>query len=81
MCLENWLLQPLPETTIRSSMWPQASGELLGFIQALDRRKMGITADQLRMALQLAEITFRQLKFPIDLTKTNKEEKMKDLKP
>jgi hypothetical protein len=36
-------------------MWPQARGELLGFANALERGNSGITAAQIRMAVQLAD--------------------------
>lgn len=38
-----------------TSMWPQARGELLGFANALERGKAGITAAQLRMTIWLAD--------------------------
>lgn len=48
-------------------MWPQAKGELRGFQRHLER-KSGITANQLGMALQLAEAEFERLKLlPIAL--------------
>lgn len=37
-------------------MWPQAAGELRGFANALDRDKAGITAAQIRMAVQMANL-------------------------
>jgi hypothetical protein len=43
------------------AMWPQACGELRGFAKALSRNS-GITAAQLRMAIQLAEEAFNNLK-------------------
>jgi hypothetical protein len=42
-------------------MWPQACGELRGFAKALSKDS-GITAAQLRMAIQLAEEAFYNLK-------------------
>jgi hypothetical protein len=39
-------------------LWPSARGELLGFANALDRSGSGITADQLRMAVLLADKQF-----------------------
>lgn len=41
-------------------MWPQAAGELRGFQRHLEARA-GITADQLGMALQLAEAEAQRL--------------------
>lgn len=41
-------------------MWPQAEGELNGFANAL-RNKSGLTAAQLRMALQMARREFKRL--------------------
>lgn len=38
-----------------SELWPQARGELSGFANALARSNAGITAAQLRMAIQLAD--------------------------
>lgn len=42
-------------------MWPQAKGELRGFQRHLEKNA-GITASQLGMALQLAEVEFERLK-------------------
>jgi hypothetical protein len=42
-------------------MWLQAAGELRGFQRVLER-SAGITADQLGMALQLADAEFQRLK-------------------
>ncbi len=39
-------------------MWPQAVGELTGFQHALEDRS-GLTASQLGMALQLADVGFK----------------------
>jgi hypothetical protein len=36
-------------------LWPQARGELLGFANALERGNSGITAAQIRMAVNLAD--------------------------
>ncbi len=41
-------------------MWPQAAGELAAFQRALEQRA-GLTASQLRMAIQLAQERFAQL--------------------
>ena len=41
-------------------MWPQAKGELQGFQRHLERNA-GITASQLGMALQLANVEFSRL--------------------
>jgi hypothetical protein len=43
------------------AMWPQARGELSGFAKAL-MKNSGITAAQLRMAIQLADEAFNKLK-------------------
>jgi hypothetical protein len=40
-------------------LWPQARGELLGFANALERENSGITAAQIRMAVQLADETIK----------------------
>jgi hypothetical protein len=42
------------------SLWPQAAGELRAFQKALEQ-KSAITADQLEMALQLAEAGIQRL--------------------
>jgi hypothetical protein len=42
-------------------LWPSSRGELLGFASALERGKSGITAAQIRLAVQLADETFRNL--------------------
>ncbi len=42
-------------------MWPQAAGELRGFANALERGKSGLTAAQLRMAIQMAEELYKTL--------------------
>ena len=42
-----------------SKLWPQARGELSGFANALDKRGAGITAAQLRMAVQLADEAYQ----------------------
>lgn len=42
-------------------MWPQAKSELLGFANALERGSAGITASQLRMAVQLAQKRFEEM--------------------
>jgi hypothetical protein len=39
-------------------LWPSARGELLGFANALASSGSGITADQLRMAVLLADKQF-----------------------
>lgn len=49
--------RPLAEYIDR---WPQAAAELSGFVRAL-RRKAGITADQVQMACELAEMRYQQL--------------------
>ena len=43
-------------------MWSQAAGELMGLRNNFVRIGFGITAAQLDMALQLADIEFRRLK-------------------
>jgi hypothetical protein len=40
-------------------LWPQAAGELRGFTIALHTSRMGITATQVEMAIQLADEAFR----------------------
>ena len=42
-------------------MWPQSAGELQGFHAHLSR-SAGITADQLHMALQLAQAEYERIK-------------------
>ena len=42
------------------AMWPQAAGELKSFMNALERSS-SLTASQLGMALQLAELEFQRL--------------------
>ena len=42
-------------------MWPQACAELSGFVRHLERTKATITADQIRMACELAEMRYRQM--------------------
>lgn len=43
-------------------MWPQAEGELRGLCNHFTRTNAGITASQLKMALQLAKAEFQRLK-------------------
>ena len=38
-------------------MWRQARGELLGFALHLERNQSGLTANQIRMAVKLADDT------------------------
>lgn len=45
-------------------MWPQASGELRGFANALEHGKSGLTASQLRMAIQLADEAYNRREHP-----------------
>lgn len=40
--------------------WPQAAGELAGFANALDRKGQTITAEQIRMAVCMADELYRQ---------------------
>ena len=42
-------------------LWPQAEGELQGFQRAMLERKVGITAAQLEMALQLAKAEYERI--------------------
>lgn len=42
-------------------MWPQAAGELRGWANSLASRQMGITAAQLRMAIQMAEAYWKSM--------------------
>ncbi len=42
--------------------WEQGRGELLGFANALDRGQSGITASQLRMAIQLADEEYKRMR-------------------
>src|SRR5690242_2259064 len=35
-------------------LWPQAAGELRGFAEHLEAGRAGITADQIRLAVQMA---------------------------
>lgn len=42
-------------------MWPSAAGELRGFANSLDGRGMGITAAQMRMAVQMADAYLKLL--------------------
>ena len=54
---------PSPKTWTREDvlrLWPQAKGELRGFQKALERNA-GITAEQLGMAIQLAEAEYERL--------------------
>ncbi|OGN08701.1 MAG: hypothetical protein A3J46_06535 [Candidatus Yanofskybacteria bacterium RIFCSPHIGHO2_02_FULL_41_11] len=44
------------------NMWPQAKGELQGLMHSFIGRSIDITAAQLDMAIQLADIEFRRLK-------------------
>lgn len=43
-------------------MWPQAAGELRGYANALNRGNAGITAAQMRMAVQMADLYLLCLK-------------------
>jgi len=43
------------------ALWPQARRELLGFAVVLERRRAPITAQQIRMAVQLAQRRFAEL--------------------
>lgn len=52
---ENWTPQDVRR------MWPQAAGELRGFANHLARGQAGLTAAQIRMAIQLADERFKQL--------------------
>lgn len=56
-------------------MWPQAKGELQGFQRHLERNS-GITASQLGMALQLAEIEFKRLQSKPRLRVVCKDERI-----
>lgn len=47
-------------------LWPSARVELLGFANALERGGSGITADQLRMAVQLADRQFELMVAPAE---------------
>ena len=52
----NWTKEEIFE------MWPQAARELRGFRNALYARQMGLTANQLDMALLLAEAEFTRMR-------------------
>ncbi len=52
--LENLSPQQLDQ------LWPQGRGELLGFANHLERTGAGITADQIRLALQMAQKVARE---------------------
>jgi hypothetical protein len=41
-------------------LWPQAAGELRGFAIALARGDSGLTAAQLRLAIEMADEYYRQ---------------------
>jgi hypothetical protein len=41
-------------------LWPQAAGELRGFAIALERGSSGLTAAQLRLAIEMADEYYRR---------------------
>lgn len=60
------IYQPKPEKSEFDNdkikeLWPQAAGELRGFARALASKNAGITAAQLRMAIQLAEERYKEI--------------------
>jgi hypothetical protein len=50
---------PYPPETVKV-IWPQARGELSAFANVLERRGAGITAEQLRLAIHLADEAYEK---------------------
>lgn len=52
-------LETLTDETL-TQLWPQAAGGLRGFAGALERGNSGLTAAQLRLAVQMADAYYAQ---------------------
>jgi hypothetical protein len=61
VCGQEAPKKPLYSEAQLLRMWPQAAGELRGYASVLERGNAGMTAAQMRMAVQLGEQSWKRL--------------------